>query len=153
MAMLVARHAERVDYAVRNSEGRSWQQTAERPWDTPITEAGIKQANALGRAIQDHCKNLGLPPVTRVFCSPLLRCVQTAAGVCDIMDPPSSSTPKLRICVEPLLRETAGEDWYRSWAVEEADGTWGGPRNCRAGVEPTLLRSEANIRSSGATCA
>lgn len=151
MAVLVARHAERVDYAVRINEGRSWQKTAERPWDTPITDAGVKQAHALGHAIQEHCSSLGLPPVTRVFCSPLLRCVQTAAGVCDILDPPSTNAPPtLRICVEPLLRETAGEDWYRSWAVEEADGTWGGPQNCRAGVEPKRLKAEATVRSSGA---
>ena len=100
---------------MRNGEGRSWQQTAERPWDTPITDAGVKQAHALGQAIREHCARLGLPPVTRVFCSPLLRCVQTAAGLCDTLDPPATSPPKLRICVEPLLRETAGEDWYRSW--------------------------------------
>jgi hypothetical protein len=155
MAVLVARHAERVDYAVRNNEGRSWQSTAERPWDTPITDAGVKQAHALGRAVQEHCRRFGLPPVTRVFCSPLLRCVQTAAGVCDALDPPSAAgaSPSLRICVEPLLRETAGEDWYRSWAVEDADGTWGGPPNCRVGIEPKLLKAEAEIRSSGADCA
>lgn len=149
--MLVARHAERVDYVVRTAEGRSWQQTADRPWDTPITDAGVRQANALGQAIHDHCAALGLPPVTRVICSPLLRCVQTAAGLCDTLDPlTGGSAPSLRIGVEPMLRETTGEDWYRSWAVNGADGTWGGPNHCREGVEPTTLKPEAEIRSSGA---
>jgi len=70
--------------------------------------------------------------------------VQTAAGVCD------SLGDGLSICVEPSLRETAGEDWYRSWAVDGADGTWGGPQHCREGVEPKTLRPEAEVRSSGA---
>jgi broad specificity phosphatase PhoE len=144
MPVLIARHAERVDYAVRSAEGRNWQATAERPWDTPITDAGILQANALGMAIGRHCLALGLPPVTRVYCSPLLRCAQTAAAACDILG------PELRVCVEPALRETAGEDWFRSWAVEGADGTWGGPEGCRAGVQPTSLRPEAKIPSDGA---
>ena len=144
MPVLIARHAERVDYAVRNAEGRSWQASAQRPWDTPITDAGVLQANALGRAIARHSAALGLPPLTRIFCSPLLRCVQTAAAALDALG------PELRICVEPALRETAGEDWYRSWAVEGADGTWGGPESCRAGVAPASLRPEAKLPSDGA---
>lgn len=84
------------------------------------------------------------PPVTRVFSSPLVRCVQTAAGVCDSLDDGA-----LLICVEPSLRETAGEDWYRSWAVDGSDGTWGGPQHCREGVAPKTLLPEAEVRSSG----
>ena len=64
MPVLIARHAERVDYAFRNATGSSWQATAERPWDTPITGAGVRQANALGCAIKAHCAAAGLvrPP-------------------------------------------------------------------------------------------
>jgi hypothetical protein len=73
--------------------------------------------------------------------------VQTAAAACDGL---GGEAEGLQICVEPSLRETAGEDWYRSWAVDGADGTWGGPEGCRAGTEPTALRPEARMPSSGA---
>ena len=46
MPVLIARHAERVDYAVRNAEGRSWQASAQRPWDTPITDADCHNTTA-----------------------------------------------------------------------------------------------------------
>ena len=49
-AVLITRHAERVDYDTRQ-KGGNWQASAERPWDTPITDAGALQAAALGRAI------------------------------------------------------------------------------------------------------
>lgn len=41
MPILIARHAERVDY-VSLAAGKPWQPSAARPWDTPITEAGAK---------------------------------------------------------------------------------------------------------------
>ena len=147
-AVLITRHAERVDYDTRQ-KGGNWQASAERPWDTPITAGGVLQAEALGRAIKRRCAELGLPPLTRVFCSPLVRCVQTAAALCDTLDPPTDGEPSLRICVEPSLRETSGEDWFRSWAVPGANGTWGGPETCRAGVEPASLRPEAETPSNG----
>ena len=147
-AVLITRHAERVDYDTR-LKGGNWHASAERPWDTPITAGGVLQAEALGKAIKQRCAELGLPPLTRVFCSPLVRCVQTAAALCDTLDPLGDSEPRLRICVEPNLRETAGEDWFRSWAVPGANGTWGGPETCRAGVEPASLRPEAETPSNG----
>ena len=63
---------ERVDYAVRSSaEQKNWQADAERPWDTPITEEGVLQANALGLAIARHCAQLQLPPPTQVAAATL----------------------------------------------------------------------------------
>jgi hypothetical protein len=72
MPILIARHAERVDYAVRSSaEQKNWQADAERPWDTPITEEGVLQAKALGRAIAHHCAQLQLPPPAQVAAATL----------------------------------------------------------------------------------
>jgi hypothetical protein len=38
-------------------------------------------AAALGQGIKEHLLTHKLPPVSRIFCSPLLRCAQTAAAV------------------------------------------------------------------------
>ena len=117
MPVIVARHAEREDYRMKFA-GLNWQETAERPWDTPLTPAGHKQGIALGEGIAEHVKRLSLPPVTKIFTSPLLRCAQTAAAA-------ASQLGVETMCVEPSLAETICEDWYRSWGIPGADSTWG----------------------------
>ena len=82
--VFIARHAEREDYATLN-RGGNWTAGADEPWNTPLTAKGVEQAHALGRAIRRHSAAWGLPPVTRVLSSPLLRCVQTAAGAMTAM--------------------------------------------------------------------
>ncbi|CAE8704882.1 unnamed protein product [Polarella glacialis] len=126
MAILVARHGERLDYALR-AAGQAWIGTAERPWDPPLTRSGRLQAAALGRAIARHGERLGLPPLTRIFTSPFVRCFQTGADVAKIAGLAS-------MCVEPSLGESLCESFYRSWAVPGADSTWGGPSGCGVGV-------------------
>ena len=64
-AIFVCRHGEREDYRWRE-RGQNWQAQAERPWDTPLTEGGVEQAEACGRAIARHCARLGLAPVKQV---------------------------------------------------------------------------------------
>jgi len=48
--------------------------------------------------------------------------------------------------VEPALSEGLVEEFWRSWAVPGADGTWGGPEDCGLGVPVTEadLRREAH---------
>eukprot|EP00966_Prymnesium_polylepis_P293106 6769898-Prymnesium_polylepis.1 len=80
MAICLARHGAREDYACKQ-RGVNWQlENKERPWDPPLTDGGVQQGAALGAGLKAHCERLGLPPVTRVISSPLIRCVQTAAA-------------------------------------------------------------------------
>ena len=109
VGIFVARHGERVDYQWRE-RGDNWQSQSERPWDTPLTEAGHKQGAALGRSIKRQCEELGLPPVVRVVSSPLLRCVQTATEA-------ARELGVELVGIEAGAAETMCEDWY----------VWGSP--------------------------
>ncbi len=92
MAVLIARHGERyasgrVRYtrllARLTRPGRlhcahsidfvdsSWVDSAERPFDPPLTAQGVKQGRALGRRLRTFS-----PPVSKIFVSPLGRTVQ-----------------------------------------------------------------------------
>ena len=75
-----------------------------------------EQGTALGAGLKAHCERLGLPPVTRVVSSPLLRCVQTAAAA-------AAQLGVKTLGVEPGLAEGMLEEWYRSWGVPGADST------------------------------
>lgn len=67
----------------------SWAITADKKWDPPLVEAGKTRAFNTGRKLRE---NLGFP-IHRVFVSPFLRCLQTAAGVvsglCSELDDPT----------------------------------------------------------------
>ena len=116
MAVCLARHGAREDYAWK-ARGENWQlQNSERPWDPPLTSGGVEQGTALGAGLKAHCERLGLPPVTRVVSSPLLRCVQTAAAA-------AAQLGVKTLGVEPGLAEGMLEEWYRSWDVPGADST------------------------------
>lgn len=67
--LLVMRHGDRMDDAQP-----SWIVTAPRPWDPPLTELGKWRARETGRRLRRQGWN-----ITRILCSPFLRCVQTAA--------------------------------------------------------------------------
>ena len=86
-----------------------------------------------GAEIRDLCRAHGLPQPAAILSSPLLRCVQTCAGAAQGMGVSAS------VCVEPALCETICEDWYRSWGVPGADGTWGGPAGSDASPAPPGL--------------
>ena len=77
--LVAARHGEREDYIQRDA-GRNWIPTADRPWDPPLSAAGHRQVRELGRRVARSLAEHGLPPVSVVYASPLLRCCQTAAG-------------------------------------------------------------------------
>lgn len=70
--VVVMRHGDRID----NFEPL-WAATAARPWDPPLVEAGKVRAFCTGRKFRTQ---LGFP-IHRVFVSPFLRCLQTAAEV------------------------------------------------------------------------
>eukprot|EP01048_Picozoa_sp_COSAG05_P016767 COSAG05_NODE_2202_length_3405_cov_29.546884_2_plen_258_part_00 len=71
-AVLITRHAERVDYATR-LKGGNWQASAERPWDTPITAGGVLQAEALGKATELDAGGGGVGVEVIVVWRPLRR--------------------------------------------------------------------------------
>lgn len=117
MAVVVARHAERHDYNCILS-GTNWVATAERPWDPPLSDKGHEQGRKLGLKIQQVLSEKGLPPLTAVYSSPFLRCRQTAVAA-------ASSSSQIKVRVEQGLAESLNENWYRSWALPNSNGTWG----------------------------
>lgn len=118
--IFVARHGERVDYRWK-ATGRNWTAQADRPWDSPLTPGGWAQGTALGESINEHCARLSLAPVRVVIASPLVRCVQTAAAA-------AGPLGVKRVAIDPSLVESMCEDWYRSWSIPGANGTWGAQR-------------------------
>uniref|UniRef100_A0A0D6QW59 Phosphoglycerate mutase-like protein n=1 Tax=Araucaria cunninghamii TaxID=56994 RepID=A0A0D6QW59_ARACU len=69
--LFVMRHGERMD-----NYDPQWIRTALMPWDPPLTDNGKIQAWNAGKRLRMEGAN-----ITRVFCSPFLRCVQTTAEV------------------------------------------------------------------------
>lgn len=72
----IARHANRLDFV--NPE---WFNTAERPYDPPLSEDGFVQAQELGERLKGE-------GIKHIFASPFLRTVQTANEVAEILDLP-----------------------------------------------------------------
>lgn len=85
----IARHAERQDFVEPG-----WIHTSSRPLDPPLSETGRVQALELAR-------HLGSSGITRIFCSPFLRVMETAEPVAECLDLP--------LCVEPGLAEALPE--------------------------------------------
>ncbi|CAJ1948145.1 unnamed protein product [Sphenostylis stenocarpa] len=127
--VVVMRHGDRMD----NFEPM-WVATATRPWDPPLIQQGRARAFATGRSFRKI-----LPfTLNRVFVSPFLRCVQTAAevvvalsAVCDD-DRPNNLTgdgvlidpSKIKVSVEHGLCEMMSRAAIRLEAVPK-DGNWG----------------------------
>lgn len=72
----IARHANRLDFVTPE-----WFNTAERPYDPPLSEDGFVQAQELGERLKGE-------GITHIFTSPFLRTVQTANEVAEILDLP-----------------------------------------------------------------
>ena len=151
MPVLISRHGERLDYKLRDSS-KGWPTfrdlQPDTPWNPPMTPAGCRQGAAMGRAAQRKLSELGLPPLTAIYTSPLIRCVQTAVAASKAIQAASRALAPLPVFVEPSLVETLGENWYRSWAVPSADGTWGGPEGCKRGVEVDAADLHPSARKS-----
>lgn len=162
--VIVARHGERLDYIMRD-RGENWVQQQQqvdgvtvsaasgRPWDTPLTKHGELQAAKLGRQIYREVVDRNLPPLVAVYSSPFLRCRQTALAAIQGFKAamkqsggvhPPSEIPPLR--VELGLAESFNENWYRSWALPGADGTWGyGKRDYPQIEDPSLSLHPASL--------
>lgn len=108
-SIFICRHGERLDYKFKE-RGENWQAQALRPWDTPLTEGGLQQAAACGRAILKHCERFGLAPVQQILASPFLRCAQTAAAAAIPL-----TIASVGIC--PNLAENMSEDWYVGFSL------------------------------------
>ena len=127
MPLVVVRHGERLDYVEREA----WfAKNPARPWDPPLSDKGRKQAADAGAHIRKLLETHGLPPVTRTFSSPLVRCVETAILASQSAMANGNSAPP--VSSEPSLAESGNKDWYYSWGIPGADGTWGGPKHCRS---------------------
>lgn len=123
--IVAARHGEREDYVQRDAGG-NWVPTAPRPWDPPLSDGGHEGCRELGRRVARTLRRRGLPPVTVVYSSPLLRCCQSAANaIVGLKEVAGDRGANLEICVEPGLVESLSEKWYRSWCLPGSDGTWG----------------------------
>ncbi|CAN6460259.1 unnamed protein product [Victoria cruziana] len=88
------RHGDRID----NFEPL-WLPNAARPWDPPLIDAGKIRAWCTGKRIRREDF-----PIHRVFVSPFLRCVQTAAeavaALCVINDDPAEITSE-KAAIDP----------------------------------------------------
>lgn len=88
----IARHANRLDFV--NPE---WFNTAERPYDPPLSDDGFVQAQQLA-------KSLAGVGITHIFASPFLRTVQTAHVVAEALD--------LSVKLESGLSEWLNPEWF-----------------------------------------
>ena len=90
----IARHGNRLDFV--NPE---WFNTAERPYDPPLSEDGVIQARQLGQRLVGES-------IAHIFASPFLRTVQTASMVADALDLP--------IKLESGLSEWLNPAWMKN---------------------------------------
>ncbi|CAI0385689.1 unnamed protein product [Linum tenue] len=92
--VVVMRHGDRMDNFDEN-----WTKTAARPWDPPLVDAGLARAFDTGRHLRASLDF----PIHRVFVSPFLRCVQTAAqavtALCSV-DGAVIDPSKIKVAIE-----------------------------------------------------
>lgn len=93
----LARHANRLDFI--NPE---WFKTAERPYDPPISDDGVLQAQQLAQRLQKE-------KIKHVFASPFLRTVQTASYVAEALDLPIKLESGLSEWLNPAWMSTKPE--------------------------------------------
>lgn len=90
----IARHGNRLDFV-----HPEWFNTAAHPYDPPLSEDGIIQAQELGQRLAGE-------KIRHIFASPFLRTVQTADKVAQILDLP--------IKIESGLSEWLNPDWMKN---------------------------------------
>ncbi|CAN1188563.1 hypothetical protein LINPERPRIM_LOCUS35464 [Linum perenne] len=101
--VVMMRHGDRMDNFDQN-----WTKTALRPWDPPLVNAGLSRAFDTGRMLKS---DLGFP-IHRVFVSPFLRCVQTAAQVVTAICA-ADDHPKVKVAIEFGLCEMLNTEAIR----------------------------------------
>lgn len=87
----IARHANRLDFV-----NPDWFLTAERPYDPPLSDDGLVQAQQLAQRLKGES-------IAHIFASPFLRTVQTANKVAEVLD--------LAIKLESGLSEWLNSVW------------------------------------------
>ena len=118
----------------------------------PLTDKGLEQAKALGRALPKILQDLNLPSVGAIYSSPFLRCRQTSAGIASSINDNSeknvdtdnknnnnNNSNFLKVRVEIGLAESMNENFFRSWAVEGTDGSWGYKNKEQPVLDPSTL--------------
>ncbi|KAK7293261.1 hypothetical protein RJT34_16124 [Clitoria ternatea] len=125
--VVVMRHGDRLD-----NFDRSWASTAARPWDPPLAQQGRVRAFQTGSRLR---QSLGFP-IHRIFVSPFLRCVQTAAEVVAALsavdegfgtitgDGVTIDPSKVKVSIEYGLCEMMNREAIRL-NVAPKDGKWG----------------------------
>ncbi|GAB4302212.1 MAG: histidine phosphatase family protein [Oscillatoriaceae cyanobacterium] len=88
----IARHANRLDFV-----HPEWFDTAELPYDPPLSDDGMEQAKALARRLAGE-------NIAHIFASPFLRTVQTACAVAQVLDLP--------VKLEAGLSEFLTPEWF-----------------------------------------
>ena len=88
----LARHATRIDVV-----DPAWKETADRPFDPYLAEQGLEEAERLGSLFAREA-------IDRVYCSPFLRAIQTAA--------PIAKAARCTLCIEPGLAEWLNVEWF-----------------------------------------
>ena len=72
----IARHGNRLDFV-----NPAWFNTAKRPYDPPLSDDGVIQAQELGQRLTSES-------IAHIFVSPFLRTVQTADAIAQALDLP-----------------------------------------------------------------
>lgn len=93
----IARHGNRLDFV--NPE---WFNTAERPYDPPLSEDGFIQARQLGQRLIGE-------EIMHIFASPFLRTVQTANQIANALDLPIKLELGLLEWLNPAWMKTEPE--------------------------------------------
>ena len=111
---------------------KQWVDSAERPFDPPLTATGVTQGTALGQRLRSFA-----PPITKCFVSPLVRTVQTA-------DAAAAELGLSSLFIEPGLVEVLDTEWYECWRCK--------PSDARGDVAAsTLFLSPAQLREAVTT--
>jgi broad specificity phosphatase PhoE/predicted O-methyltransferase YrrM len=108
--VLLARHAERDDFADTGAWSLQWWQkhTQGRPWDAPLSALGVQQATVLGELIKSKLADEHVDDGRIAVCtSPFLRCAQTAAVALPIF-----STGNTEFNVDTGLSEHLLAAWF-----------------------------------------
>lgn len=160
---VLLRHGQREDYvALGEGWGEAWVEAAPRPWDPALAECGKRQALAAAQRLRKELEKAGLPLPTAIYCSPLIRCVETAHIA-------AAEFGVEELFVEQGLAESICESWMRQFAVPGASSEWGGGatdadgkllpvdqgqvrKEALEGVS-VLLRSAAELKATGGPAA
>jgi len=108
-SLVIMRHAEREDRAFE-LEGKDWISTAIRPQDPVLSIRGREQAKSVGEQL------LGVG-VTKILCSPMIRCVESADLIAEQLGLGENS-----VCVEMGLVEESKS--FRGKTAAEPRPNW-----------------------------